>query len=231
MAIFSLREFQTQVLSRGLARTNRFELVISLPAILGGRVDEQRVVSLLCETASLPLLNINVKPHRIYGPNYQRPITSEYGGEGIPFTFHVDREMKVKRFFEDWMEFIINRNSYNVAYQSQYVTTIEVNQLDEQNNITYSASIEDAFPRNLNLMELNNAAQNQTHRLTVLFAYRRWTRTELKQRKVAVPSVPFIPVVDVAYITPTPTSRILNVLGTPDTNVDFSESTFEVPAA
>ena len=35
----------------------------------------------------------------------------------------------------------------------------------------------EAFPRSVNLLELNNSAQNQTHRLNVLFAYHYWKDT------------------------------------------------------
>jgi hypothetical protein len=176
MSTFSLPEFQSQVLGRGLARTNRFDVIINIPPCLGGR--DNRTISLLCEQASLPLLNINTKSHRIYGPPLPRPVTSEYGGEGLPLTFHVDREMKVKRFFEDWMEKIIDRDTFNVAYKSTYTTFLYISQLDEADNVNYTIDVEDAFPRSMNLMELNNAAQNQTHRLTVLFAYRKWRRID-----------------------------------------------------
>lgn len=172
MADFSLAEFKSQVLGKGLARTNRFEVTISSPPKLASSYT--RTVSLLCEQASLPLLNVNTKSHRIYGPAYPRPVTSEYGGEGLPLTFHVDREMNVKRFFDDWIHLIINKNNFNVSYSLDYLSSIIINQLDEADNITYSVAVEDAFPRSINLMELNHAAQSQTHRLTVLFAYRKW---------------------------------------------------------
>lgn len=190
---FNLSNFQAEVLGKGLARVNRFEVIIPRPkllnqrspqkgfngAIIGGErvatstIAPQRI-SLLCEQAAFPLFNINVKPYRIYGTPYQRPVTSDYGGDGLPMTFHVDREMTVKRFFEDWARFIINRDTFNVAYQEQYIVDIEIYQLDEFNRRTYGIKIIEAFPRSLNQMELNNNAQNQTHRLIVLFSYRKW---------------------------------------------------------
>ena len=121
------------------------------------------------------MFNINVKPYRIYGTPYQRPIVSDYGGDGLPMTFHLDRAMSVKRFFEDWGRFIINRDTFNVAYQDQYAVDIEIYQLDEQNRRTYGVRIIDAFPRSQNQIELNMGAQNQTHRMIVLFSYRKWT--------------------------------------------------------
>jgi hypothetical protein len=190
---FQLSNFQAEVLGKGLARPNRFEVIIPRPsiinrraqqigfngAIVGGerigtaRIPPQRI-SILCEQSAFPLFNINVKPYRIYGTPYQRPVTSDYGGDGLPMTFHVDREMTVKRFFEDWARFIIDRESFNVAFQDQYAVDIEVYQLDEFNRRTYGVKMIDAFPRSLNQMELNMNAQNQTHRLIVLFSYRKW---------------------------------------------------------
>ena len=82
--------------------------------------------------------------------------------------------MTVKRFFEDWARFIINRDTFNVAFQQQYVVDMEIYQLDEFNRRSYGIKIVEAFPRSLNQMELNHNAQNQTHRLIVLFSYRKW---------------------------------------------------------
>lgn len=174
-AHFSLENFKSAVLGDGLSRTNRFEVIITAPTGFDDSGEYSRRVSLFCETASFPLLNVTTKQHRIYGPAYQRPITSEYGGEGIPLTFHVDRKMDIKVYFDNWIQNIVNRDTYNVAYQSEYAGEVEIYQLDEQNNYTYGIKLLEAFPRSLNVMELNSGAQNQTHRLTVLFAYRKWS--------------------------------------------------------
>jgi hypothetical protein len=79
------------------------------------------------------------------------------------------------------MESVVIRGSYHVSYQDEYVTSILMRQLDELDNVKYEIELLEAFPRNMNLMELNNSSQNQTHRLTVLFAYRYWKRTDIPQ--------------------------------------------------
>ena len=76
------------------------------------------------------------KPFKIFGPTYQRPITSEYGGEGMPITFHVDRDMRIRRFFEDWMHLIVDPVRFTVGYQENYISDIFIRQLDEQNTRT-----------------------------------------------------------------------------------------------
>lgn len=188
---FNLSSFTSEVLGKSsLARNNRFEVIIALPSGLNSSRYNQRLISLYVEQTSIPMFNIAVKSQKIFGPSYQRPFASEYGGEGISLNFHVDRNMSVRNFFEDWMHVIVNRNTYTIGYQEEYATTINIRQLDEQDNITYEVELIEAFPRNMNLMDLNHGASNQTHRLNVLFAYRYWQNVEKKPNQaVDVPQL------------------------------------------
>lgn len=195
-ANFNLTGFLSTVGRDGFARTNRFEVFIVPPVGLRNN-SYGGLVSLYVEQASFPLLNIATKQFKIFGPTYQRPITSEYGGEGISLTFHVDREMQVKKFFEDWMHIIIDPVTFEVNYQSEYTTKILIRQLDEQENVTHEIELLEAFPRNMNLMELNNSSTNQTHRLNMLFAYRYWKNPERVNpvaipRSIITPELPFV---------------------------------------
>lgn len=170
-AHFSVSDFRATVLATGLARTNRFEIKIIPPISLR---QGSELVSLLAEQASFPLLNIQTKPFKIFGPAYQKPITSDYGGEGTSIVFHIDREMKVKRFFNDWMHKVVDKDAYTVGWLNDYKGTVVIRQLDEQDRATHEVELIDAFPRNVNLLDLNHTSTNQTHRLNVLFAYRYW---------------------------------------------------------
>lgn len=172
---FKLSDFTSEVLSKsGLARTNRFEVEILKPVGLSDNESATRLVSLYVDQAVFPPLVLNVKPFKIFGPSHQRPITSEYGGEGLNITFHVDRDMKIRRFFENWLEIVVNPKRFTVGYLNDYSTTIHIKQLDEQNNVTHDIEVFKAFPRSMNIMELNNSSTNQTHKLNVVFAYHYW---------------------------------------------------------
>ena len=174
-ANFNLSQFIGAIREDSLARVNRFEVFINPPA---GMIDKNRAnagaISLYCEMASLPPVNISTKSFKIFGPTYQRPFGAEYGGEGISLTFHVDRDMQVKKFFDDWTATVVDPDTGLVGFQEEYISTLTLRQLDEQENVTYELELYEAFPRSVNLLELNNSAQNQTHRLNVLFAYRYW---------------------------------------------------------
>jgi len=201
MANFSLDYFRHEVLSgAGLARTNRFEVLITPPRGLAYNRSILELASLYVEQASIPLINIFAKSFKIFGPTYQRPITSEYGGEGLPITFNVDRDMGIRKVFEDWMHLVVNPRTFTVGYQENYITDIIIRQLDEQDRITHEIKLVEAFPRNLNLMDLNNGSSNQTHRLNVLFAYRYWVRTsDVAYQAMPVPRPilnPQVPTID-----------------------------------
>jgi hypothetical protein len=120
------------------------------------------------------------------------------------------------------MEGIVTRDTFNVAYQSNYVTSILLKQLrptrgddeidgadlntvfdtkfandpkddegsafnrlsfpsEDKDEVMYEIELLEAFPRSMNIVEFNNSAQNQTQRLTVVFAYRSWRRTDIKK--------------------------------------------------
>ena len=174
MSNFSISNFISEVNSRGLARPSRFEVFILPPPGLGSLTGSGRFVSLMCESASLPAMTVSTKPFRIYGASYQRPISSDFNGDGITLSFYIDNQMEVKSFFDAWMFKIVNPNSFNVSYQKDYVSQIKISQLDEKNNEKYSVYLEDAFPRAINVLDLNMGLTNQVHKLNITFAYRRW---------------------------------------------------------
>ena len=207
-ANFNLTQFIGAVREDSLARVNRFEVFINAPStLLGKNIANSGAVSLYCEMASLPPVNISTKSFKIFGPTYQRPFGAEYGGEGISLTFHVDRDMQVKKFFDEWAAKVVDPDTGFVGYQEEYISTIRLRQLDEQDNVTYEIELSEAFPRSVNLLELNNSAQNQTHRLNVLFAYRYWKDTgrEFQTMSMDIPrqrKFPGVPVTDNRLVQP-----------------------------
>jgi hypothetical protein len=187
-----LEQFISQVNKLGLARTNLFDVEIGTPScIRASGPSIPRLVNLFCQSANFPPTNIGVRELRIAGPSYKRPYNIDYGGEGISLTFLVDRNMDVKGYFDLWMANIIDPYEFNAFYnekETQYTTDIYIRQLTEttpriaeyefiQDTVDikdkYYVKLEDAFPRNIGMIELDSSAQNSVHKLTVNFAYRK----------------------------------------------------------
>jgi hypothetical protein len=174
---FKLADFISEVKSRGLSKPNRFEVEFA-------RMNsDSKLVSLFCEISNLPGISINTKGLRIYGPAYQRPVSAEFGGEAINMTFYVDSDFHVKKYFDDWIFKVVNPNSFNVQYEDNYKSDITIRQLNEKNQITYQVKLIDAFPRAINMMDLNMASDNQVHKLNVTFSYRKWVTRDSEAKE------------------------------------------------
>jgi hypothetical protein len=201
---FKIDEFRTQVLTRGMMKPNRFEVIINPPSCVGGAslqstnsgqgntgtADAGRLVSLFADTASLPQTRINVASQRLFGPPTFHAQNADYGGDNISLTFYVDRDMQVKRFFDTWVDGIVDRQKGTVSYLADYATSMTVNQLDETDTITYSVKFEDLFPISVAPIQLDQNSMNQAGKLTVTFCYRRWDWDKEPPPKKAAPYAP-----------------------------------------
>ena len=192
----ALENFISQIRTSGVARPNRFSVEIYSPECmikskLDGGSEIPQLINLYCQTASFPGQNIGVKDLRITGPTYKRPVNIDYGGEGITLTFLVDGKFNVKSFFDVWMHKIIDPYQFHVNYDSEdtaYTTSIVINQINEvefpvargtgfrQTTLEtrpYQIILENAFPRNIGMMELDQSSQSTAHKMSVTFAYRK----------------------------------------------------------
>ena len=191
----ALENFISQIRTSGVARPNRFSVEIYAPKCmtnskLDGGSEIPQLINLYCQTASFPGQNIGVKDLRITGPTYKRPVNIDYGGEGITLTFLVDSKFNVKSFFDVWMHKIIDPYQFHANYDSEdtaYTTRIVINQISNERGIEvtrgtairrietrpYQIELENAFPRNIGMMELDQSSQSTAHKMSVTFAYRK----------------------------------------------------------
>jgi hypothetical protein len=173
MANFSVQNFIKEVQNRDLARVNLFEVTITPPPALTF-FDDQRIISLFCDSTSLPSQKILTKRHTIYGETEPRPYSVDFGST-INLTFVLDASMHVRSFFDRWMDMVVDRDSNNVNYQSYYVGGLRVAQLrSKEHTEAYAAEFVGAFPIAVNLLPVDNNQSNIVHRMDVTFEYRKW---------------------------------------------------------
>lgn len=182
MPNFNIEEFIAQTKARGLAHPSRYEVVIQNPA---ATANDDRLVSLFCESAGFPELNIQTKPFRMFGPSHQMPAVVEYGGAGLLMTFLLDRDYLVKRYFDAWMHMVHMPGFFNLNYREVYVRNILITQLDRADNESYTMRLWQAFPRQMQLLELNNGAKDTISKLQVVFAFRYWETDQIRHDLVS----------------------------------------------
>jgi hypothetical protein len=167
----TVSEFVSEISGRGLARQNRF--LVEIPNVNFWPGGDENLLSLLCQSASLPGATIAVKKQNLFGPAYIRPASINYG-ETLAMTFLCDQEMWIKRLFDLWMHRVVNLSSFTVNYKNEYARDIVISQLDTKENATYQVKLIDAFPVSMGAMALNQSALDRFHLLPMTFAYRYW---------------------------------------------------------
>lgn len=163
----SLRDFISRINTDGTARSNRFLVTINNPAV--NDTDVGRLTSLYCEQTSLPGLTIASQPVRTFGE--QREVVYDRTFDTINLNFILDRQFKVKSYFDAWMNRIIDPNSRLVGYYSSYATEIRIRALDVQSSAMYETILYEAYPKTIGAVALDSNSKDIA-RLQVTFAYK-----------------------------------------------------------
>jgi hypothetical protein len=82
-----------------------------------------------------------------------------------------------RAFFDDWMEVINPVKTFNFQYRDNYNSTVKIHQFSEFSDTSvYSFVFDEAYPILVSPQPATWADDN-FHRLTVSFTYKRWYRT------------------------------------------------------
>lgn len=203
------------------AKPSKFLVMVFQPAgliaggLLGGLIGQTKATQFLgkgintaslsfqCEQASLPGYSINPVSQKIYGPSFTAAATPQ-DFEPLQLTFICAGDMWERKFFEDWMEFIIPKGSMKltadttvsnlinadgasraggtVKYRNEYTGSIQVVQFHETGIPSARYTYEECYPVSVAQQQLSWGDQD-IHRLNVTFNYRTWSREKniLKQ--------------------------------------------------
>jgi hypothetical protein len=173
MATFSIEDFKSTIASTGLARENRFEVILPEFGSSGSPV------SLFCKSATLPQLAILTKQQRLFGPPMTRAASIDYGGQGVQLTFYVDANMNVKKYFDDWMHRSINASSFTANYLADYAKDVWIYQLNDGEERVYEIRLVEAFPTASGPLNLDQGSNDTFHVFPVTLAYRYWETQEV----------------------------------------------------
>lgn len=154
----------------GILKPSRYEFQISgVPNEVALRLN------MSCESIKLPGRGVSTEPAKVYGPTREMPYDKLYVKE-MDAIFRVGVDMLERSFFENWLGEIVSIHSHDFKYygtnNSGYAKTIKINQLDEQDNVVYQVELREAYPKNVQEIELGDAKVDEYSKQTVQFAYR-----------------------------------------------------------
>lgn len=183
--------FKSLVSKRGgLAPGNRFAVYMPLPLISfdpqeliakafgkgnsGGNnfFNDPRDVSILCDSVTMPGRQISTTDLTNNMLTLKMPYN--YINDDVTMSFHITNDHYMKKFFDNWMDRIIDRKSMTMKYRSSYATDIVIQQLDQRDVPVYTCTLKNAFPITMASYDLNNSSENQFQKITMTFAYEDW---------------------------------------------------------
>ena len=176
--------------SDGISRPNRYEVTLLPPTgsrgspgignniftkIMGEMLGDGtvRATGLKCESISMPGRNIETTPDtNIYGP--ERNIATGFTFADVTATFQCSSDMKEKKYLETWQRLAYNPQTWAMGYYNDYVGTIQIHTLDEQNNKRYGVELAEAFPKTIEAQALSYTTPDSYQTIGCTFTYRYW---------------------------------------------------------
>ena len=186
-----MRRYNTEKLrsligeSNGLASPNRFS--VELPDI--SRMTSPNAlrdvlapvgmenISILCTSAQIPGKQLNVMSREV-------GIGTKSVANGQVFTavnlsFYLTNEYEIRKYFQYWMNCVISQDENDAmyaGYYNNYVKDVVIHQLSRGSELEsesiYSVQLVNAFPTQMELLQLNNQAQTTAMEMTVSLAYK-----------------------------------------------------------
>ena len=174
----------------GMSRKNRYEVTLYPPTgargsrgntsnvfskIMGDLLGDGtvRATGLRCESISMPGRNMDSTPDtNIYGP--EREIVTGYSFGDINAVFQCSSDMREKKYWETWQRLTYNPKTFDIGYYNDYVGTVDIHTLDEQERRRYGVRLVEAWPKTIGAQSLGYADNNTYQTVDITIAYRYW---------------------------------------------------------
>jgi hypothetical protein len=168
-------------------KPNMFAIDIVWPTDLGAgnpsaTGDDKNLVDLLCKSAALPASNLGVIEVPFRGRTVK--IAGDRTFDTWSPTFFNDKDMKIRAYFEQWLEAMNTHNGNNAPKfrpnnSDGYMATVKVKQLEKNNEpngtILRQYTLHHAFPTNVSQIDLGYDSNDQISEFSVEFQYSYWT--------------------------------------------------------
>ena len=132
-----------------------------------------RKTSLRCSQIGFPSRALDTVPDtNIYGP--VRKVVQGYTFPDLQSIFQCSSDMKEKKLFETWQRLAYNPQTWSMGYYDDYVGTMDIYQLDEQDKRRYGVQLVECFPTTIGEQALDYAAQGTFSTVAITWSFRYW---------------------------------------------------------
>ena len=164
----------------GGARPNRYEVILTFPQGIGSNKEAQKI-SFTCKAAAIPSSTLGQAPVYYKGRQFKLPGDKEWDDWTI--SVYVDTDFIARKVFERWHENLLSFSDNVTApgWQSPIrgLATAQVNQLDREDKVIASYTVEGIWPTTLGEVTLGYDSNDTVMEQSVTFAINGW-RNNLK---------------------------------------------------
>jgi len=131
-------------------------------------------VNLHCDSVSMPGHDLQSQSVQ-HGSAPARDIVQSHDYAGnISASFYLDSHLRERHFFEMWQKMAVSTSTHKANYYDDYIGSMEIFQLDGNNQITYGIKATEVYPTTIGGIEYGYANSNTIAKLSIGFAYRQW---------------------------------------------------------
>ena len=170
----TISEFKSRTMA-AFARPGLFLVSITPPEGFGitkAMDADVKVLNLNCYNAQIPGISLATTDKDI---GY-RSVAYQKLYDDVLLSFYCRETFEELKFMQDWMELISNPVTNRFEYYQNYVTTINIINLDKRNKRTLMTTLHEAYPKKVDPMQLDYGS-NDIMRMTVSFTYRYFSQT------------------------------------------------------
>ena len=170
-------QFKAQTLAN-FASPNLFRVEITSNNPLGTNSRIRERLSLVCHNAQIPgLTMVATDKDLTYRSNVRQKTYDD-----ITLAFHCNDDMLELKYFQDWMENMVDPSTNRVGFYNNYIGTITVHKLSKQlnknnttdeNATTLVTTINEAYPKRIEPLALDYSGTGVMS-LSVNFSYRNY---------------------------------------------------------
>lgn len=161
---------------KGFARPNRFEvdfsglIKLNLSETKGN--DTLADMGTLVDSISIPGRSFSTFEYSIW--NHPIKVPSGYDEDDIEIVFNITNDFMPKMIMDAWFAKVINQWSYLVSYDSDYKCDITIKQLNENDDVIFTAKLINAYPISVKGVFLDNNSESSISRFSSTIAFDRF---------------------------------------------------------
>jgi hypothetical protein len=171
----SINALKTIIGKRGVAKVNRFEVdfsgLLNIRDASGNAIatdSEARDLGNLVTATTLPGRQLTTFGYDLF--RHQTEFATGYVNEALSMEIALTSDYFAKNIFDRWLNIIVPKKEYLMAYANTYKCDITIRQLSSSDEVVYECKLDDCFPKAIRGVGYNSETDDVSA-LGVEFAY------------------------------------------------------------